>query len=1065
MQRGVRASPWLLGTTARRVRSDWRLLVSVAAVATVACTLITSLGLLVTATEQGGVRGALGDIPASQSVIEVHVLFPTGGIGQLRTNMDAGVAEVMSGVGTSSASGVAYSDFIPVEELGEFAIGYAGEYDGIEENARLVDGSWGDASAHTVALPAAAARDFGLTLGSGIALDDATVTVSGIYEPLDIEDAFWNRDVLHGKGSVPGYINGKVSMYQPMEAFGPLIAADGGMDAAGIPAYVADVAYVPSFDTASVDGLAPLIDRLAEADLTIAQNLGNAGARLYVATEADEAVAAVASGLVVTRSTVIVVSLLLLVLAIAAMAQTARLFTEARDGERQLMRSRGAGQGHIVALAAVEAVAIGVVTAGASPLLALLVYRAFAAQPAMVAAGMPGGIPLSPLTMLTSAAVAAVLVVVLLLPLAQQRRPGVLTRSTRQRRGASLVRGGLDIGLGLLAAVAFWQLLSYRSVVNDSASLGIDPVLVAGPALVLLAGALLSARLVHPASRLVEHVGSRSRSVVVALASWDLGRRSQRATSAVLLLALALAVGSFSLSFLATWRQSQVDQASLAVGAAARSQTPVEGSGAVLRTTGRIGGQGGMFGDESTGSAVQVLGLSDPARRMLDVGRVGEEGGSRIASLLFTRQEEAVGVDLPSGAKTLDVTVAIDRVDGVSAEIRAVVEDTDGSLSVVSIGHAAADGVTTPVSAELPAGSERLVGLQAAFTAPGTGSDGGTSLETLVDVLISGLSADGSALDVPPEGWWPVAADPFAPDPRAIDPSAETQLGLQVVLPAGVSESEEGFSLVGWRPVSSVPVVLSTALADDLYSASGSLLELSVQGAAVPALVEGAVDLIPGTASIAELNAASSGISAGTVSTPTVVADGDLLARALIQTGSTQPLATEWWLGSATDDLEDAVTAERVGERLQQAPLRIATQVSLWLAILAGALLAAIGFGVHTASTQRARRIELAQLRAIGLQRSGVLGLVAAESLMLSVLGAVFGIAIGLLLAALVGPLVAVSPNGTPPVPSVRLVVPWPDIGLLALEVVAVLAVIVLVVARVQRVTQPADLLREGGGD
>ena len=1065
MRGDVKAGPWLLSTTARRVRSDWRLLVSVAAVATVACTLITSLGLLVTATEQGGVRGALGDIPQSQSVIDVHVLFPTGGTGILRENMDAGVAEVMTGVGSASGDGVVFSDFIPVEELGEFAIGYAGEYDGIEQNARLVEGSWGQASAQTVALPAAAARDFGLALGSSLALDEATVSVSGIYEPLDAESPFWNRDVLHGKGSVPGFINGTVSMYQPMEAFGPLIAAAGGLDAAGIPAYVADVAYVPRFDTVSVDDLAPLIDRLEEADLTIAQNLGNAGARLYVSTDAGNAVSAVASGLVVTRSTVIVVSLLLLVLAIAAMAQTARLFTEARAGERQLMRSRGAGQAHLLSLAAVEAIAIGVVTAAASPLLSLLVYRAFAAQPAMVAAGMPAGTALAPLTWLTAAAVATVLVVVLLLPLARQGRPGVLTRSTRQRRGASLVRGGLDIGLAVLAAVAFWQLQSYRSVVDDSASLDIDPVLVAGPALVLLAGALLSARLVHPAGRLVEQLGSRSRSVVIALASWDLGRRSQRATSAVLLLALALAVGSFSLSFLATWRQSQLDQASLAVGAAARSPQPVGGSGAVLRTTGRIGGQSGMPGDESTGSTVQVLGLSEKARLLLDEGRVGEEGGARIASLLFTRMEGAAGAELPAGSQTLDLSVVVDQVDGVIADVRAIIERGDGSLAVVALGSAPADGVPASLSADLPAGSARLVGLQAVFTAPGTGSVGGSSAETLVDVLFSGVSADASPLAVPASGWFAVAADRFTNDPRIVEPSTSAQLGLQVVLPGGISERPVGFSLVGWRPVASVPVVLQTNLADDIYASRGALLDLSVQGFSIPALVEGNVDLIPGTASVRELDAASSGIAAGTVSIPTIAADGDLLARALIQAGSTEPVASEWWLGTSAEDLEDAVTAASVGESLQQAPLRVATQVSLWLAILAGALLAAIGFGVHTASTQRARRIELAQLRAIGLQRSGVLGLVAAESLMLSVLGAAFGVAIGLVLAALVGPLVAVSPNGTPPVPSVRVIVPWADIGLLALEVVAVLAVIVLAVARVQRVTQPADLLREGGGD
>lgn len=1062
--RGIRASPWLLGTTARRVRSEWRLLVSVAAVATLACTLVTSLGLLVTATEQGGVRGALEGIQSSDSSIDVRVYFPTGELAQLRANMDEGVANVMGESGTATAVGVVASDFIDTPQFGEFAIAYVGEFDEVEQHASLVEGSWGDASARTVAIPAAAARDVGLVVGSEIALAESTVTVSGVFEPTDPDERFWTLDPLNGQGSVPGFINAKVSMYQPFDAIGPLVAATGGMDAAQIPAYFADVSYTPSFESATVDDLAPLIERLQDADITIALNLGNAGARLFVSTSADEAVSAVVSGLVVTRSTVIVVSLLLLVLSIAAMAQTARLFTESRAGERALMRSRGAGQGHILGLATVEALAIGVVTFVASPLLALLVYRAFAAQPVMVSAGMPAEADLTPLSLLTAGLVAAMLVVVLLIPLVRAGRAGVLSRSTRQRRGAGLIRGGLDLGLAVLAGVTFWQLLSYRSVVDGSASLAIDPVLVVGPALVLLAGSLLAVRLVGPASRLVEGLGSRSRSAVVALAAWDLGRRSQRATAAVLLLALALAVGSFSLSFLSTWRQSQVDQAALAVGAPARTTDPAEGF-AALRSTGRLSGRSGIIGDDSGGEAVQVLGISAGARELLREGRVGEEGGDRIADLLTERPTTTTGIDLPAGAETVSLTVQVDELVGVEAALRAIVEDADGDLSTFVLGDVAADGTPTELVAEVPEGSARIVGLQFQFAAPGTGSDGGTNLETFVIIQVSGFAADGVALEVPASGWNGVAADRFVRDPSADEVPDGAQLGLGVIVPEGVSERPVGYTIVGWTPVSAVPIVVSTELSDRLYLSGGAALDLGLLGQVVPATLDGAVDLVPGAATAAELEAARSGLSAATTRTGTVIADGNLLARALLQVGSTADMANEWWLDAEPENLEDAVSAAQIGERLQAAPLRVATQVALWLAILAGAVLAAVGFGVHTASTQHARRIELAQLRAIGLPRSGVLRLVAIESLMLCVLGTVFGVAIGLLLATLVGPLVAVSPNGQPPVPAVIVIVPWAQIGLLCLEVVAVLAAIVLMVARVQRTTQPADLLREGGGE
>jgi ABC-type antimicrobial peptide transport system permease subunit len=145
---------------------------------------------------------------------------------------------------------------------------------------------------------------------------------------------------------------------------------------------------------------------------------------------------------------------------------------------------------------------------------------------------------------------------------------------------------------------------------------------------------------------------------------------------------------------------------------------------------------------------------------------------------------------------------------------------------------------------------------------------------------------------------------------------------------------------------------------------------------------------------------------------------------------------------------------------MQQDPLRVATQAALWLSIVAAALLAAIGFAVHTAASMRARRLEFAQLRAIGLSRRSLAGVVGAESLLLCAIGTVFGVAIGVLLSWLVGPLVAVSPDGSPAVPAVAIVVPMGSVALLILEVVAVLALVVLAVAVAQRSISPAQILR-----
>ncbi|MYV45529.1 ABC transporter permease, partial [Streptomyces sp. SID2888] len=66
-------------------------------------------------------------------------------------------------------------------------------------------------------------------------------------------------------------------------------------------------------------------------------------------------------------------------------------------------------------------------------------------------------------------------------------------RSSRARALPAPLRAGADLGLSAVAGVAYWQLDRRTSgaVSADTAgALGIDPLLVAAPALALLAGAV-----------------------------------------------------------------------------------------------------------------------------------------------------------------------------------------------------------------------------------------------------------------------------------------------------------------------------------------------------------------------------------------------------------------------------------------------------------------------------------------------------------------------------------------------------------------------------------------------
>ena len=118
-----------------------------------------------------------------------------------------------------------------------------------------------------------------------------------------------------------------------------------------------------------------------------------------------------------------------------------------------------------------------------------------------------------------------------------------------------------------LALIGYWQLRHYHGVLVDNrGGLGIDPFLVAAPAVLLVAGALLSLRLVPLVASLVERLMGGTRGVVAALGFRQIARRPRGYSRSILLLVLAVAIGVFAATYSETWHRSQVDQAGIAAG-------------------------------------------------------------------------------------------------------------------------------------------------------------------------------------------------------------------------------------------------------------------------------------------------------------------------------------------------------------------------------------------------------------------------------------------------------------------------------------------------------------------
>src|SRR5262249_26461247 len=121
-------------------------------------------------------------------------------------------------------------------------------------------------------------------------------------------------------------------------------------------------------------------------------------------------------------------------------------------------------------------------------------------------------------------------------------------------------------------AVGLWQLRLYGSPLTRTVqgSLGLDPLLVAAPAIGILAGSVLALRIVPLLAHVADRLASRGRTLVASLGSRQLARRPLRYTRAALLLMLAMSMGVFSVSYGSTWAASQRDQADYQVGADVR---------------------------------------------------------------------------------------------------------------------------------------------------------------------------------------------------------------------------------------------------------------------------------------------------------------------------------------------------------------------------------------------------------------------------------------------------------------------------------------------------------------
>ncbi|MEV0828956.1 ABC transporter permease [Nonomuraea rubra] len=878
-----------------------------------------------------------------------------------------------------------------------------GSHDGLDRHARLVEGTWprtgGQVVEAAISERAAGATGFeaGREFVTKARLDGSAVRVRvvGVFRLDDPVSGRWAGEELLSRGVERGEYT----------TYGPLMVTQETFAARFATGVRAVWAAEPDLGALTPERLGPL----AQAVGRVGERLAAAGCvNCLTAGELPALLTQLGTASLVARSTMLIPVLQLLLLAGYALMLTARLLADHRRMEVALLRSRGAGTARLAALAGSEALLVAVPCAVVAPLLG---------PPLLALVGMlpwirSSGVRLAPVadagTYLVSFGVALAAAVLLALPaVAGARRTYVEEQSARGRGGRrGLIQGaGADLALLAVAALAIWQLQRYGGPVTATAAggLGIDPLIISGPALALLAGGLLGLRLVPRVSRLAERLTSRRPTLAPALGAWQVSRRPLKYAGPALLLTLAIAIGVVSMATTSTWQDSQRDQADHQAAADLRLSGPSEGPelGALGRGTAFTALPGVTAASPAFRAPTEVGGQS-ALLLALDAGRLPELFRLRpdlseltVAQLSAALPGDREGrLELPGRPRTLTVRAE----SRAAAPARLVLSDALGVWRDLPLGELRLGGNRIELDLTPLAGRAGTIAYPLSVRGLVAGDESGLRL--------TGLSVDGR--DVPGADGQDVTATGPAREPRAL------------------------------------PVVLTAGLAATLKLDPGQEGSVRFAGRVVRIEVVGLVASMPTSAPDQQ----------------GVLADWETLQAYELAAAQPSRPATEWWLATtgsaaAREILRSnpqwdvtAVDRRELAAELRDDPLAGALQGGLTLGF-AGALgFAVLGFLVNAVVAARERRAEFAVLRALGAGSRQLFGMLATEQAFVIGLSLAAGTGLAVVVGNLVVPRIVLTGQASAVTPGVLFHVPWASVAVMLALVTLVLVAIVAGLAR-----------------
>jgi hypothetical protein len=688
----------------QRMRADWPMVAAAWLVTLLAATLLAAGPIYSDAVSLAGLRRVLADAPVEAANIEVTATIRGDEAVQRSQDVTALLDDAVRGVGADiHRSAVSESYALPgqaEDDVRDLAVlGFA---DGVERHASLVEGTWPEAGSSGDAVPVAilfpAAESLGWNVGDRFDLTSrrdeshtVTIQVAGIFDVNDAQDPFWWSD----EQLLAGFTES-----DRFRTFGPLLTSPEDLlavSAAGQTRFTWHaVLHRDSLELADVSALRARVRGLAER-----VSFELSGTFPAVSTDLDPILGTAQRSLLVSRTGVLLLIVQLAILAGYAIVLTAGLLVDHRRGGTALLRSRGAGPLQVALMALIEALVLAVPAALFAPWLAAFALNLLNLAGPLASTEL-GIEPLISETAYLAAAGAAIgCALLLVVPAFMAARSFVDEEGGRSRYETRTVgqRLGIDIALLAVTVIGFWQLQLYGAPLTRTVrgSLGLDPLLVAAPAIGLLAGGVLALRIVPLLAAGAEVLTRRGRRLVTSLGAQQISRRPLRYTRSALLLMLAVSMGVFAISYATTWRTSQADQASYQVGSDVRveaalgiGQVPAWGMRAAL--AGISGVTDAMPLDRAP---LQVSRAAGPAEL---IGLLPETAGS-VVDLRADLSSQPVG-DLLSPLQEGRPDPQVVTLDGIPQRLRVDADVVITGLQGLVFDDATSQFVTRPFEIE-----------------------------------------------------------------------------------------------------------------------------------------------------------------------------------------------------------------------------------------------------------------------------------------------------------------------------------------------------------------------------